>query len=155
MTVFLVRHAVAVGRSGWDGDDEIRPLTKKGHRQARTLVDLLADADIRRVLSSPALRCRDTVAPIAAKLGVPVEDSAPLAEGHAAEGTVALVRALAADPGDVALCTHGDLVPEVVRRLARDGMAWDGDLRYAKGSTWVLEWDGDRCIAGRYVPPHD
>lgn len=153
MTVFLVRHAVAVGRSDWAGDDGLRPLTAKGQRQARSLVDLLAHADIRRVRSSPAVRCRDTVAPTAAKLALPVEDAAELAEGTDPAEATALARRLATEEGDTVLCTHGDLVPEIVRQLARDGMRWDGQLRFAKGSTWVLTFDGDRCVDGRYEPP--
>jgi 8-oxo-dGTP diphosphatase len=156
MTVYLVRHAVAVGRSDWDDDDGLRPLTKKGHRQARGLVDLLAHANVRRVLSSPARRCRDTVAPVAAKAALPVEDAAELAEGSDPDDAVESIRRLATDvgpDGDVVLCTHGDIVPDVVRRLAREGMRWDGDLRFAKGSTWVLSWDGDRFTEGRYEPP--
>jgi 8-oxo-dGTP diphosphatase len=157
MNVYLVRHAVAVGRSEWDRDDRLRPLTKKGERQSQALVDLVTagDADVRRVLSSPALRCRDTVAPLASKLGLPVDEAAALAEGSKPKEAVALVHEVAANPFDTVLCAHGDLVPEVVRRLGREGMAWDGDLRFAKGSTWVLTFDGGRCVEGRYVPPGD
>lgn len=160
MTVFLVRHAVAVGRSQWDGHDALRPLTKRGERQAQALVDLLADggADVRRILSSPAVRCRDTVAPLAAKLGLDLGVVDTLAEGARAKDALALVQELgagapSAGPGDAVLCAHGDLVPELVRRLAREGMAWDGNLRFAKGSTWVLDFAGDRCVEGRYVEP--
>src|SRR5207244_302489 len=69
MAVFLVRHAIALGRSDWDGDDIDRPLTKRGERQAVGLVDLLKDHDIRRACSSPAVRCVHTVVPLATKLG--------------------------------------------------------------------------------------
>jgi 8-oxo-dGTP diphosphatase len=156
MNVYLVRHAVAVGRSEWQAADRLRPLTKKGERQSAGLVDLLATADIRRISSSPALRCRDTVAPLAAKLGLDVEDAEELAEGAKPKAAVELARHLAASAGgDVVLCAHGDLVPEIVRRLGREGLDWDGDLRFAKGSTWVLEWDGERFTEGRYVPPVD
>jgi 8-oxo-dGTP diphosphatase len=156
MTVYLVRHAVAVGRSEWDGsDDRLRPLTKRGQRQALGLVEALAQADVRRVLSSPALRCADTVAPVAAARGLGVEHDDSLAEGADAEGAVALARKLAGKKGDTVLCTHGDLVPEVLRHLAREGMRWDGELRFAKGSTWVLAFDGDRCVDGQYLPPTD
>jgi 8-oxo-dGTP diphosphatase len=158
VTVYLVRHAVAVGRSSWEREDLLRPLTKRGRRQARGLVGLLSGCGIARVLSSPAVRCLDTVAPLAAELGLDVEEAAELQEGTDPEHALGLARRLAAegaapDGTSVVLCTHGDLVPEVVRLLARDGMRWDGDLRFAKGSTWVLEWDGGRCVAGRYQPP--
>jgi 8-oxo-dGTP diphosphatase len=155
MAVYLVRHAVAVGRSEWDGDDMARPLTKKGCRQALGLLDQLAQADVRRVLSSPAVRCRDTVEPLASKLGIELRDARELAEGADVGAAVDLARSVAAKKGDSVLCAHGDLIPEVIRRFARDGMAWDGDLRFAKGSTWVLEWHGDRCVGGRYLPPGD
>ena len=155
MTLYLVRHAVAVGRSDWSGADHLRPLSKRGERQALALVDLLSHAEIHRVVSSPAVRCRDTVAPLASKFGLDIDDADALAEGAKATKAVELAQHLGAKGGDTVLCTHGDVVPEVVRHLSRQGMRWDGDLRFAKGSTWVLEWDGDRCVAGRYVPPHD
>jgi 8-oxo-dGTP diphosphatase len=156
MTVYLVRHAVAVGRSDWDADDLVRPLTKKGHRQAQGIVDLIAGASagVGRIVSSPALRCVETVAPLAAKVGLAVEHAAELAEGADLDGAVALLRRLAADVvGDAVACAHGDLIPEIVRRLGHEGMAWDGELRFAKGSTWVLTFGGDGGCAGRYVEP--
>ena len=155
MTVYLVRHAVAVGRSEWEADDALRPLTKRGERQASGLVELLTggDAEVARVLSSPAVRCRETVAPIASKLGLEVEVADALAEGAKAKEAVALVHEAEGRGADTVLCAHGDLVPEIVRRLGREGMTWDGDLRFAKGSTWVLRFHGGRCVEGRYVPP--
>jgi hypothetical protein len=81
MTVYLVRHAVAASRRSWHDDDELRPLTAKGERQAIGLAELLHDEPIKRVLSSPALRCVQTVTPLAKKLGAPVEATDPLREG--------------------------------------------------------------------------
>ena len=65
MPILLVRHAVAASRSKWDGDDRLRPLTKRGQRQALDLVSQLSEQPVHRVLSSPYLRCVDTVAPLA------------------------------------------------------------------------------------------
>src|SRR3954447_3537474 len=80
MALYLVRHAQALSRSGWDGPDEARPLSAKGERQADGLVELIAQADnIRRVLSSPALRCVGTVQPVASKLGLDVKIAPDLA----------------------------------------------------------------------------
>jgi broad specificity phosphatase PhoE len=153
MTVYLVRHAVAVGRSDWPGDDDLRPLTKRGGRQARGLVDLLVDADVRRVASSPAVRCLDTVAPLASTRGLDVESAPGLAEGAATKDAVELARTVAAKRGDAVLCTHGDVMLAVMRRLSRDGMRTDGDLHLAKGSAWALSWDGGHFTKGRYLPP--
>ena len=57
MTVFLVRHADAKSRAHWQGDDDLRPLSRKGESQAWGLVGQLKGAHIRRILSSPAIRC--------------------------------------------------------------------------------------------------
>ena len=70
MTVFLVRHADAKSRANWPHPDETRPLTRKGGTQADGLVDLLRKHPVRRILSSPAVRCVETVAPLANKLGL-------------------------------------------------------------------------------------
>jgi phosphohistidine phosphatase SixA len=143
MAVLLVRHAKAGNRETWDGPDDLRPLTAKGEAQADALVDLLAPFDVVRVLSSPYLRCSQTVAPLAAARGLVVEPADDLAEGHGAAGR-ALVRSLLAKPGDAVLCTHGDVVEEVLDDLDvhRDG--WT-----RKGATWVLEEGG----LARSLPP--
>lgn len=154
MAVYLVRHAVAQSRADWGGGpDELRPLTKRGERQAAGLVDLLGNADVRRILSSPAVRCIDSVAPLAKELGLEVKETDALAEGAGARAVYDLVLDLGKRKGDSGLCTHGDIVPEILRRAARDGARLPDDLRWAKGSTWVLETDGEKITEGRYLPP--
>src|SRR4051812_14666812 len=78
MGVYLVRHADAKSRSSWPDADHLRPLTKKGQRQARGLIPLYDSVNIRRVLSSPAVRCVATVAPLASKAGLDVQESKAL-----------------------------------------------------------------------------
>lgn len=153
MTVYLVRHAIAKSRSSWDGSDRQRPLTKKGEHQARGLAALLDDADVRLVLSSPALRCLDTVTPLAEKHNMDVGQTTVLAEGSATKGVVNLVHEAAASKGDTVLCTHGDLVPEVLRALRKEGVDLLDRLLFPKGSTWVLSGDGKHLTQGRYLAP--
>ena len=81
MTIYLIRHAKAGDRDTWRDDDRLRPLSGRGHRQARLLIDLLHDATVDRVLSSPYVRCMETVVPIAGVRGLPVEPVEALAEG--------------------------------------------------------------------------
>src|SRR5258708_2655315 len=153
MTVFLVRHADAKSRANWSHPDESRPLTRKGLHQAEGLVDLLRDYPIRRALSSPAVRCGETVTPLATKLGVKVEVTDALAEGADAAKAYDLVRRSARDGGDVVVCTHGDLVPELLRLASRDGLSLEDAPRWPKGSTWALESDGHRFSRAKYLPP--
>ena len=153
MPVILVRHAVALDRHDWKGDDADRPLRKRGRRQADALVKLLDGFAVERVLSSPFVRCVETVVPLASARGCPVEETADLAEGASHEA-VALVRSLAGR--NAALCSHGDVIPRVLEHLVvHDGVDLGHDPRCAKASVWVLEDDGERAVKAFYIEPPD
>ena len=64
-----------------------------------------------------------------------------------------LLRKTARDKGDLVLCTHGDLIPELLRLASRDGVSLDDAPRWPKGSTWALEGDGADFTRARYLPP--
>lgn len=140
MTILLIRHAIAKDRHRWEGDDDARPLTKHGRAQADALVSQLGGFPIDRVLSSTAVRCVDTVIPLAYARGCEVEREPALAEGSGLDAARLVARLLEQGVA-VALCTHGDVVPEVM-----DALDAECD-RCAKGSTWVLE----RGVA-TYIP---
>ena len=106
----LVRHASAGDRSTWDGDDRLRPLDKRGRKQAESLVELLLPLGVSRVVSSPYVRCVETVEPLAAALGVEVELDDRLAEG-AGRAAIELL-----EEDGVAACTHGDVVDALLGR---------------------------------------
>lgn len=153
MTVYLVRHGDAGDREQWEGPDHLRPLDENGWKQADQLADVLTGRGVQRVVSSPYVRCTQTVEPLAGRLDVPVEESAALAEGAPVDDTVALLRSVA---GTVTvLCTHGDIVPSLLEGLEeRDGLPLPEDYRYDKGSTWVLEPDGSgRFVRAEHLPP--
>jgi phosphohistidine phosphatase SixA len=115
MSVILLRHASAGDRNDWHGDDRLRPLDKRGRKQAERLRDVLLARDVKRVLSSPYVRCTQTVAP----LGLDIEPDDRLAEGASPEGTLELLAAL---DGAVA-CTHGDVIEALLGRSLRKGGA--------------------------------
>src|SRR5262245_2774686 len=132
MSIYLVRHADAKSRASWGNEpDSLRPLTKKGERQARGLITLFDGANIRRVLSSPAVRCITTVEPIAVKVGLEVQASKALAEGADLAGAYKLLCDRADAKGDSVLCAHGDLIPELLRAAARDGLKLRDEARWA------------------------
>ena len=145
MTLLLVRHAIALRRGDWTKPDHLRPLTPRGYAQADALVSQLADLGVDRVLSSGSTRCIETVQPLAAKLGVPVEELPQLAEG-ADEAAADLLRGL---DGVVVACSHGDVIPALLSVLAPQVLDRSGDVACEKGSTWVL----DGSAEPRYLPP--
>ena len=128
-----------------------RPLSEKGRRQAAALVAQLDVFAPQRVLTSPYVRCAETVMLLAASLSLPLERSDALAEGSGAEA-LSLVRSLADDK--VALCTHGDVIPEVLVALAdEDRLDLGVRPRQAKGSVWVLEAQKGTFVRATYLPP--
>lgn len=153
-TVWLVRHAAAGDRGAWTDDDRIRPLTKKGQRQSDAIADTLAAHDIDAIYSSPYLRCRQTVEPIAARSGLAVEDSDHLAEGAREAETLDWLQTMSGR--NVVACSHGDVIPGVIRRLDALGVplySADGVFDVKKGSIWTLALEGDRVTSATYTPP--
>jgi 8-oxo-(d)GTP phosphatase len=155
-TLLVVRHARAGSRSQWRGDDRDRPLDDCGQAQADELVRLLARFDVERIWSADLARCTDTVAPFADALGLPIEGAAVLSEmaypGREDEA-VALVRS-ATTARDVVACSQGDVIPDLVGRLAAaDQVDLPRPVASAKGSVWALTVSNDRLLDAEYFPP--
>jgi phosphohistidine phosphatase SixA len=112
MTLLLIRHASAGDRDAWVGDDDLRPLDGRGQGQASRLPELLGDYEITHVLSSPAVRCVQTVEPLARSRGLDIEVREELGEEQQDEAGAELVRALVGE--QAALCVHGGLSEAVV-----------------------------------------
>ena len=152
MTIYLVRHAKAGERHVWDGDDQLRPLSGRGRLQARGLLEVLEDAHFDRLLSSPYVRCMETVVPLSGERGVAIEPVDALAEGATLDEALALVRKHAA--GGAVFCTHGDIVPMLLEHYANQGVDIGTTPQWPKGSTWALETDATgEVISARYIPP--
>jgi 8-oxo-dGTP diphosphatase len=147
----LVRHARAGSRKGWQGADIERPLSKKGRRQSDGLVDMLEPYGVKRILSSPYVRCTQTVEPLADALGLEIEVRPELAEGAPVDEALDLLRQHA---GTTAVfCTHGDIVPAILGALAeRDGLELPPHPDYPKGSVWVIEEENGRAVSADYLP---
>ncbi len=149
--IHLVRHAHAVARERWEDDDALRPLSRLGHAQAELLAERLAALRASRIVSSPALRCAQTVAPLATQTRLHVEEVAFLAEGTPAEPALAgLIDAAATGP--VVACTHGDVLGLVLDHLAQQGTEFSSPRHVPKAGTWELVLQGERVATARLVP---
>ena len=95
------------------GDDRDRPLTARGRAQADALVGLLSGYRPRRILSSPYVRCCETVRPLSEALDLPVESVEELGEGHG-PAALALLERMAGE--SAVLCTHRDISTALLKR---------------------------------------
>jgi 8-oxo-(d)GTP phosphatase len=150
-TIHLLRHAAAGNREKWNNDDRIRPLTKKGRRQAETIAGNLKERGVERIFSSPFQRCVDTVEPLARLIGAEVEVVDALAEGPDIDAAYDLIHGLAGS--NAVLCSHGDVIPATINRLMWLGLAIHSPFYCSKGSIWEIDIEQGRYTEGRYVAP--
>jgi 8-oxo-dGTP diphosphatase len=146
---YVVRHAKAGDRSDWSGDDRDRPLTKSGTRQAEALAQMLEGEPIDRILSSGYLRCLQTVDPLGTRRQLRVEPVEELEEGAGGESVLRLVQKFRGR--NVVLCTHGDVMEELLEGLIAQGLVSRARANMEKGSTWVLEERDGKVSGAKYL----
>jgi phosphohistidine phosphatase SixA len=134
LSLLLIRHARAGDPQAWEGDDRERPVDERGRRQSEALVDALAEFPIDRIVSSPYVRCVQSVEPLAEARGLEIELDDELGADRLEDVPEVLERLRGEN---AALCTHGDI-------------PWLGDRKFKKGSTWVLD---DELEPRRYIKP--
>lgn len=119
--IIALRHAKALAREDWDGKDAARPLAPRGKKQANSIVGPLLAFGPRKLISSPAVRCMKTIAPLSAALGRSVDKTALISQDAWEDGasdarTVIGQRVRARKPA--VLCSHGPVLPEILTELA-------------------------------------
>lgn len=156
MGIYLIRHGSAGNRNPTDPSDSARQLDETGLAQAKLIADWLRDHPISRIVSSPFVRCTQTVAPLAEALGIAVETREFLAESSEVDPAWDLLAKLADEAvgnrSHAVVCSHGDVIPDLIRRAQLRGMRIHGKSGCSKGSVWTLEsWDGERFGSGSYM----
>jgi 8-oxo-dGTP diphosphatase len=151
VSIFVVRHAKAGSRDKWDGDDRERPLTRAGWRQVDGITARLKPEPITALYSSPYVRCVQSLEPLADALGLTVVADDRLAE----ESPVGEALELLVVAGDGAvLCTHGDVIEELIGELARRGTELRTPPDWRKATIWILDPpDGDGLVDTASVEP--
>jgi 8-oxo-dGTP diphosphatase len=150
MPLFLVRHAKAGNREKWEGPDELRPLSSSGREQAETIARRVGEFPVTRVLSSPFLRCVQTVEPLAVKVGAAVELVAALGEGEPFAPVIDLLTEL---PDYSVLCSHGDVLPDTIDALERRSMVVQGPPDWRKGVVWEIDRVNGVFLRARALAP--
>jgi 8-oxo-(d)GTP phosphatase len=139
-TPFIVlRHTSAGDKRDWEEDDLLRPLDFCGRAEAAELADALACFGAARVISSATARCVETVLPYAGRTGADLRTDWAFTVGTAKAAGDRFAELLA-DELPVIVCTHGELVPELITRACEElGAAPPKDARLPKGGFWVLQ----------------
>lgn len=120
-SVTLLRHAKAEPRSPLSSADHLRPLTTFGDEQAELLVPSLATFGPRRLHTSTALRCVETITPLAEHLGRRVREHTALSQDYWDGGDLSDLRKLIGKVvkrgKSTILCSHRPVLPDLAREL--------------------------------------
>ena len=118
MLLHLLRHAHAGDPGTWDGPDDVRPLSDKGHAQAKRVAAHLADLRFTTdaLITSPKLRASQTAEAVAVALDVPVKVDERLGGSLGLESLEAILRD-AGDPERPVLVGHDPDFSELVAVL--------------------------------------
>jgi 8-oxo-dGTP diphosphatase len=139
--LILLRHAQAVDRKEWTGDEGDRPLTAQGVRQVQALTETMHVFGLESIHSSDALRCLDTVRPIAEKLGLEFQIVEKLSEHqyHRNKKSAAkYIKALFAQDEPILICGHNPALSKIVKKWARRLDLYKEDFALGKGDAFIL-----------------
>ncbi|MPQ97311.1 NUDIX domain-containing protein [Modestobacter sp. I12A-02628] len=159
--LLLVRHASAGDSADFDGPDRLRPLDSTGRRQAARLADVLPLFGVTDVRTAQPTRCRQTVTPLAERLGLPLGDAAEMGEEQFStdpQAGLQLIEHLMTGPADqegagvTVVCSQGGAIPSALLAL---GVRWQGTAGAlwppsAKASVWALAGRRGGLLADYY-----
>ena len=145
----LLRHAKAVTRDEWQGEDDDRPLDSYGQNQAKRLLAMYQVFNLEQIHSSDAVRCYDTVIPIAKGLNIRLEVTGKLSEDtykKDKEKAFDYAKELMKSNESVLLCSHNPILPKMFNKLTKKSEvdADEGKLLPADG--WVIHRIGKEVI---------
>jgi 8-oxo-dGTP diphosphatase len=145
----LLRHAKAVTRDEWQGEDDDRPLDSYGQNQAKRLLAMYQVFNLEQIHSSDAVRCYDTVVAIAKGLNIKLEVTGKLSEStfkKDKEKAFDYAKDLMKLNESVLLCSHNPILPKMLNKLTKKSEvdADEGKLLPADG--WVIHRIGKEVI---------
>lgn len=149
--IVALRHAKAASPFSWEGADHSRPLTERGERQARSVAAGIAAFGPERIVSSDALRCRQTVEPLSALTGVAATATAEISQESPTDPQEALARrvgkAVRKRRGTV-LCSHAPIIPEIVTAVVHATDALESERTHRASMLHTAEFTVLHVSAG-------
>ena len=150
----LLRHAKAVKRSDWNGDDSDRPLVTEGQVTAKKLVSHLEMYDINEIHTSDAYRCMSTVEPFHEKFGTIKVVTDQLSEYAFQKDdmlAVSYIRQLAKFGGNYLICSHNPILPLMVDQIVKYPEDFDLDNELHPGDAWIVHHRGGKVFAVNFL----
>ncbi|MEI6867610.1 MAG: NUDIX hydrolase [Actinomycetes bacterium] len=137
----MLRHAKALARQEWQGDDDDRPLELTGQLQAKRMLSLYQVFGLEEIYTSDAVRCMDTVALMAKALNIEPIISQQLSEytfKKNKEKAIDFAKELIKKSETLLLCSHNPVLPRMLEKLTRKVDVELPDSKLLPGEAWVI-----------------
>jgi 8-oxo-(d)GTP phosphatase len=133
--IIALRHGKATPAENWDGPDSTRPLLQRGIDQSLSVALGIAAYRPAKLISSPAVRCMQTIAPTARVTGLPVTEKVEISQDAYRSDAAAVTKVIAKrlrKGRTTVLCSHGPVLPQLIDAVVRaTGTPDSGKLRRA------------------------
>lgn len=150
LPVVLLRHGKAVAREEWEGDDGDRPLAQLGQIQAKRLLSTYLPFDLTEIHTSDAVRCYETVVPMARALEMDIVYWKELSEytfEKDEKAAIQVVREIIETEARAIVCGHNPVLPEIVAKLIGKKSFKKFDHELLPGEAWILHHRDGQIIA--------
>ncbi|WP_306231840.1 NUDIX hydrolase [Agrococcus beijingensis] len=149
--IVALRHGKAASAFSWEGSDADRPLTERGERQSASIAGGIAAFGPTRLFTSDAVRCVQTVAPLAALTGLAVKPRSDISQESTVDPREALGRrigkAVRKRRGTV-LCSHAPIIPEIVTAVVHTTDALESERTHRASMLHTAEFTVLHVSAG-------
>jgi phosphohistidine phosphatase SixA len=148
----VVRHAEAGDRERFVGDDSLRPLSRQGRRQANALAKRLGESSL-DLITSPYLRCVETLSPTSSRLRRAMMLASWLVEGEPADEALFQLIELTGEIGGLVACTHQDLMVGMFDVAIAAGAVPSSQPTFEKAATAEFTVLSGKVVAVSFVAP--
>ena len=151
----LLRHGKALSPNEWSGDDGDRPLDTVGQRQAKRLLPYYLPYQVEEIHSSDAMRCIETIEPLARALKINIVISEELGEYRNSSNRNAAFKYAqeVLETGISAIiCSHNPILPMLVRKLIGKKTFRQLNTQLNPGEAWVLHHREGDIVAIDWMP---
>lgn len=147
--LILLRHAKALARSEWPGDDDDRPLDALGQIQASKLVSIYQIFNLMQIHTSDAIRCYDTVIPLSKSLGIKLEVTGKLSESSFKkdkERAFDYLKEVIKSNKSALLCSHNPILPKLLAKVSKKNELTPDDEKLQPADAWILHRVGKEVL---------
>ena len=147
--LIMLRHAKALEREEWQGEDEDRPLEQLGQQQARRMLSLYQVYGLTQIHTSDAVRCHDTVEQMAHALDIPLTITNKVSEytwKKNKEKAIDYAKDLIKINEPIILCSHNPVLPRMMEKLTKKIDFDYPSNKLQPGESWILHHNGKKVV---------